>query len=120
VPLEVLQAATVRHYTSRAEDPHWHPHLQILARALGAGKWRGLHTLGVRDSLAAINGIGHAAMACDPELNAAFAAHGYTEAATGEILELADEWAASAGDRGPEQPTRASNWRFSTGSGGAL
>ena len=29
-------------------------------------------------------------MACDPELNAAFAAHGYTKDATGEILELAD------------------------------
>ncbi|WP_104526902.1 MobF family relaxase [Blastococcus saxobsidens] len=90
VPLEVLEAATVRHYTSRAGDPHWHLHLQILSRVFAAGKWRGLHTVGVRDSLAAINGIGHAAMACDPELNAAFAAHGYTKDATGEIQELAD------------------------------
>ncbi len=33
----------------------------------------------------------------------------------------ADEWAASAGaDRGPEQPTRENNWRFSAGSGGRL
>ncbi|WP_092200573.1 MobF family relaxase [Blastococcus tunisiensis] len=90
VPVEVLEAATVRHYTSRAEDPHWHLHLQILSRVFAAGKWRGLHTVGLRDSLGAINGIGHAAMACDPELNAAFAAHGYTKGATGEILELAD------------------------------
>ncbi|MCF6507036.1 TrwC relaxase [Blastococcus sp. MG754426] len=90
VPLEVLEAVTVRHYTSRAEDPHWHLHLQLLSRVFAAGKWRGLHTVGVRDSLGAINGIGHAAMACDPELNAAFAAHGYTKDATGEILELAD------------------------------
>ena len=30
VPLEVLEAATVRHYTSRAQDPHWHLHLQLL------------------------------------------------------------------------------------------
>jgi exodeoxyribonuclease V alpha subunit len=90
VPLQVLEAATVRHYTSRAEDPHWHLHLQFLARVFAAGKWRGLHTVGIRDSLGAINGIGHAAMACDPELNAAFAAHGYTKDATGEILELAD------------------------------
>ncbi|CCH90569.1 Conjugative relaxase TrwC [Modestobacter italicus] len=90
VPLEVLEAATVRHYTSRAEDPHWHLHLQLLSRVFAAGKWRGLHTVGIRDSLGAINGIGHAAMACDPELNAAFAAHCYTKDATGEILELAD------------------------------
>ena len=27
VPLQVLEAATVRHYTSRANDPHWHLHL---------------------------------------------------------------------------------------------
>ena len=90
MPVEVLEAATVRHYTSRAEDPHWHLHLQLLSRVFAAGKWRGLHTVGVRDSLGAINGIGHAAMACDPELNAAFAAHGYTKDATGEILELAE------------------------------
>ncbi|HLM05697.1 MAG TPA: MobF family relaxase [Blastococcus sp.] len=90
VRVEVLEAATVRHYTSRAEDPHWHLHLQILSRVFAAGKWRGLHTVGIRDSLGAINGIGHAAMACDSELNAAFAAHGYTKDATGEILELAD------------------------------
>ncbi|CCH86246.1 conjugative relaxase TrwC [Modestobacter italicus] len=90
VPLQVLEAATVRHYTSRANDPHWHLHLQLLARVFAAEKWRGLHTVGVRDSLNAINGIGHAAMACDPELNAAFAAHGYTKDATGEIQELAD------------------------------
>ncbi len=90
VPLEVLEAATVRHYTSRAQDPHWHLHLQLLSRVFAAGKWRGLHTVGIRDFLGAINGIGHAAMACDPELNAAFAANGYTKNATGEILELAE------------------------------
>jgi len=90
VPLGVLEAATVRHYTSRAEDPHWHLHLQLLSRVHAAGKWRGLHTIGIRDFLGAINGIGHAAMACDPELNAAFAAHGYTRGATGEVLELAE------------------------------
>ncbi|WP_336032482.1 MobF family relaxase [Geodermatophilus sp. FMUSA9-8] len=90
VPVEALEAATVRHYTSRAEDPHWHLHLQLLSRVFAAGKWRGLHTIGVRDFLGAINGIGHAAMACDPELNAAFTAHGYRKDATGEIRELAE------------------------------
>jgi hypothetical protein len=90
VPVQVLEAATVRHYTSRAGDPHWHLHLQVLARAFAAGKWRGLWTVDVRDSLAAINGIGHAAMANDPELNAALAAHGYTKDTIGEISQLVD------------------------------
>jgi hypothetical protein len=90
VPVEVLEAVTVRHYTSRAGDPHRHQHLQIGARVFAAGRWRGLHTVGVRDFLAAINGIGHAAVACDPQFRAALAAHGYTLDETGEILELAE------------------------------
>src|SRR3954447_23569030 len=89
VPLEVLEAVTVRHYTSRAQDPHRHLHLQLLARVFAAGKWRGLHTVGIRDFLSAINGVGHAAMATDPQLRAAWAAHGYTPDATGELLQLA-------------------------------
>ena len=80
----------MRHYTSRAGDPHRHLHLQINARVFAAGKWRGLHTVGVRDFLGAINGIGHAAVATDPQFRAALAAHGYTLDATGEIQELAD------------------------------
>src|SRR5688500_9924539 len=89
VPLEVLEAVTVRHYTSRAGDPHRHLHLQIGARMFAAGQWRGLHTVGIRDFLAAINGIGHAAVACDPHFRAALAAHGYTLDAAGEVPELA-------------------------------
>lgn len=89
VPVEMLEAVTVRHYTSRAGDPHRHLHLQIGARVFAAEQWRGLHTVGVRDFLAAINGIGHAAVACDPQFRAALAGHGYTLDATGEILELA-------------------------------
>jgi exodeoxyribonuclease V alpha subunit len=90
VPVETLEAVTVRHYTSRAGDPHRHLHLQISARVFAAEQWRGLHTVGVRDFLAAINGIGHAAVACDPQFRAALAAHGYTLDATGEIPELAE------------------------------
>src|SRR5829696_7214967 len=88
VPVEMLEAVSVRHYTSRAGDPHRHLHLQIGARVFAAEQWRGLHTVGVRDFLAALNGIGHAAVACDPQFRAALAAHGYTLDATGEILEL--------------------------------
>jgi exodeoxyribonuclease V alpha subunit len=90
VPAQVLEAATVRHFTSRANDPHWHLHLQFLSRVFAAARWRGLHTVGIRDFLGAINGIGHAAMDTDPELNAAFAANGYTKDPTGEIPQLAE------------------------------
>ena len=81
----------MRHYTSRAGDPHRHLHLQINARVFAAGRWRGLHTVGVRDSLGAINGIGHAAVVTDPHFRAALAAHGYTLdlAMLGEIVQLA-------------------------------
>ena len=90
VPVERLEAAVVRHYTSRAGDPHRHLHLQINARVFAAGRWRGLHTVGVGDSIEAINGIGHAAVACDPEFRHALAAHGYTlDPDTGEVAQLA-------------------------------
>jgi exodeoxyribonuclease V alpha subunit len=90
VPVAEIEAAVVRHYTSRAGDPHRHLHLQINARVFAEGTWRGLHTVGVRDSLGAINGIGHAAMMCDPDFRKALAAHGYTIAPeTGEVVQLA-------------------------------
>ena len=90
VPVEQLEAAVVRHYTSRAGDPHRHLHLQVNARVWASGRWRGIHTVGVRDSLDAINGIGHAAVACDPEFRRVLAAHGYTlDPDTGEVAELA-------------------------------
>jgi hypothetical protein len=38
-------------------------------------RWRGLHTVGVRDSLEAINGIGHAAVMCDAPFREVLAAH---------------------------------------------
>src|ERR671933_995743 len=89
VPVEVLEAVTVRHHTSRAGDPHRHLHLQVNARVFAAGRWRGLHTVGVRDFLAAVNGIGQAEVACDPQFRAALAAHGYSLDATGDVPELA-------------------------------
>src|SRR3954447_15216962 len=46
VPVEEIETAVVRHFTSRAGDPHWHLHLQINARVRAAGRWRGLHTVG--------------------------------------------------------------------------
>ncbi|GAC1524699.1 MAG: hypothetical protein NVS3B1_12800 [Marmoricola sp.] len=89
VPVDEIEAAVVRHYTSRAGDPHRHLHLQINARVFAAGKWRGLHTAGTRDQIEAINGIGHAAIACDPEFRAALTRRGYTlDPATSEIREL--------------------------------
>jgi exodeoxyribonuclease V alpha subunit len=90
VPVEQIEAAVIRPYTSRAGDPHRHLHLQINARVFANGAWRGLHSVGVRDMIEAINGIGHAAVASDPEFRAALANAGFTmDPATGEIQELA-------------------------------
>ena len=90
IPVEHVEAVTVRHYTSRAGDPHRHLHLQVNARVFAQGKWRGLHTVAVRDSLDAINGIGHAAVATDPGFRAVLAERGYTlDGESGEIVELA-------------------------------
>jgi exodeoxyribonuclease V alpha subunit len=89
VPVEGIEAAVIRHYTSRAGDPHRHLHLQINARVFAAGAWRGLHSVGIRDSIEAINGIGHAAVATDPQFRAVLAAHGYTlDSETSEIREM--------------------------------
>ena len=89
VPVEKLEAAVVRHYTSRAGDPHRHLHVQINARVFARGAWRGLHSVGVVDSIEALNGIGHAAVMCDPEFRGALAARGYTLDDDGEIQQLA-------------------------------
>jgi exodeoxyribonuclease V alpha subunit len=90
VPVERLEAVTVRHYTSRAGDPHRHLHLQVNARVFAAGKWRGIDTVAFRDSIQAVNGIGHAAVMCDPEFRGTLAGHGYTvNPESGEIEPLA-------------------------------
>ncbi len=90
VRVERIEAAVIRHYTSRAGDPHRHLHLQVNARVWAAGAWRGLHSVGVRDMIEAINGIGHAAVATDPEFRATLAARGFTlDPETGEIEQLA-------------------------------
>lgn len=89
IVVEQIEAAVVRHYTSRAGDPHRHLHLQINARVFAAGAWRGLHSVGVVYSIEALNGIGHAAVLCDPEFRTALAAHGYTLDDAGEVSELA-------------------------------
>jgi len=90
VPVQRIEAAVIRHYTSRAGDPHRHLHLQINARVFAAGAWRGLHSVGIRDSIEAINGIGHAAVATDPQLRAVLAQHGFAlDVETGEIQQLA-------------------------------
>src|SRR3954462_5149722 len=114
VPVDMLEAVTVGHYPSRAGDPHRQLHLQIGARVFAAGKWRGLHTVGVRDFLAALNGIGHAAIACDPPFRAALAAHGYTLDGTGEILELAayiGPFSARTGQIGRNLDRYERDWR---------
>jgi exodeoxyribonuclease V alpha subunit len=89
VPVEQIEAAVIRHYTSRAGDPHRHLHLQINARVGAAGAWRGIHSVGIRDSIEAINGIGHAAVVVDPAFRSVLAAHGFTlDPESSEIQQL--------------------------------
>ncbi|MDQ3095012.1 MAG: AAA family ATPase [Actinomycetota bacterium] len=115
VPVEKLEAAVVRHYTSRAGDPHRHLHLQINARVLAAGRWRGLHSVGVVDSIEAINGIGTAAMMCDPEFRRVLAAYGYTlDPSSEELRELAPyagEFSARAGQIARNVDRYEARWR---------
>jgi len=115
VPVERIEAVTVRHYTSRAGDPHRHLHLQINARVFAEGKWRGLHTVGVRDSLDALNGIGHAAVMTDPAFRAVLAGHGLSlDPESGEVCELAGfvgPFSARARQIGANIATYEAQWR---------
>ncbi|NMM23088.1 MAG: AAA family ATPase, partial [Phycicoccus sp.] len=115
VPVQQIEAAVVRHYTSRAGDPHRHLHLQVNARVFAEGTWRGLHTVGARDSLDAINGIGHAAVMCDPDFRAALAAHGFhVDPQSGEIVELASftgPFSARAAQIGRNMDRYEADWR---------
>ncbi|HET7386117.1 MAG TPA: MobF family relaxase [Nocardioidaceae bacterium] len=116
VPVEQVEAVTVRHYTSRAGDPHRHLHLQVNARVFAEGQWRGLHTVGFRDSIEAMNGIGHAAVMTDPGFRAALAAAGFTlDAGSGEVEELAPyvgEFSARAAQIGRNIDRYEAQWRL--------
>jgi exodeoxyribonuclease V alpha subunit len=115
VPVQQIEAAVVRHYTSRAGDPHRHLHLQVNARVFAEGKWRGLHTVGVRDSLDAINGIGHGAVMTDPDFRAALASHGFhVDPQSGEVVELAPfagPFSARAAQIGRNMDRYEADWR---------
>jgi conjugative relaxase-like TrwC/TraI family protein len=115
VPVAEIDAVTVRHHTSRAGDPHRHLHLQINARVLAEGRWRALHTVGVRDSIDAINGIGHAAMMTDRAFREALARHGFTlDPGTGEVVELAQfvgPFSARAAQIGRHLDRYEAEWR---------
>jgi len=87
--VERLEAVAVQHHTSRAGDPHRHIHVQINARVEAAGRWRGIDSVAVRNSIGAVQGIGHLAVMADPAFRDALAAHGFTlDLDTGEVVEL--------------------------------
>jgi exodeoxyribonuclease V alpha subunit len=110
---------SLRHYTSRAGDPHRHRHLQINAR-VRAGGWRGLLSVGVRESLEAINGIGHPAAMTDPGSRRALVAHGYTlDPESGEVRELAAHAGAFRRTGPQDRPARSSRTSTPVRPGGA-
>lgn len=89
VPVEVLEAASVVHHTSRSGDPHRHVHLQVSTRVLAAGGWRGLDTALMFRQQGALRGIGEAAITAHEGLRVALAARGLTfDAAAGDVVEL--------------------------------
>lgn len=90
MPAAEVEMAKIRHFTTRAGDPHRHIHLQVNARVLAAdGKWRGIDSVPLLRMQRAINGVGHRAVAANPEFRSALSAHGYTLDEVGEIRELA-------------------------------
>ena len=90
VPVQEIEAVTVRHYTSRAGDPHRHLHLQVNARVRAEDQWYGLHT--DRGPRLPRRGERDRARRGDdrPGFRAALAAHGYTLDPDGEITQLRD------------------------------
>lgn len=92
VPIDAIEMAAIRHYTSRAGDPHRHIHLQFNARVPVGEAWRGIDSAGLLRMQRAVNGIGHRAVITDPAFRQALAAHGYTldVDGEGEIRELAE------------------------------
>jgi len=89
VHVDSIEMAAVRHFTSRAGDPHRHIHLQFNARVPVGDKWRGIDSAAMLRMQRAINGIGHRAVAADPQFREALAAHGYELDSDGEIMQLA-------------------------------
>lgn len=88
--LAQVEVAAIRHYTSRAGDPHRHVHLQLNARVLSVdGRWRSVDSTAFRLMIGEINGLGHLLVGADPQFRTALAAHGYTLGKGGEIAELA-------------------------------
>lgn len=91
VGVEVLEAASVVHHTSRAGDPHRHIHLQVNTRVYAAGGWRSLDTALMFRQQGALRGIGEAAITAHEGLRAALAARGLTfDPAAGDVVELRD------------------------------
>ena len=90
VRAERVDVARIRHFTTRAGDPHRHIHLQVNARVRAGGKWRGIDSAALLRMQRAINGIGHRSVMSNPMFREALARHGYTlDARSGEIDQLA-------------------------------
>ena len=80
----------MRHFTSRAGDPTGTCIFRSTPRSSPKVGGGGLHTVGIRDSLEAINSIGHAAVMTNPALRAALAARGLTlDSEAGEVAQMA-------------------------------
>ncbi len=90
-PVERIEAAVIRHYTSRAGDPHRHLHLQVNARVWAAGAVaRACTRSGSGTASRPSTGSGTPPSRPTPSSGRVLAAHGFTlDPETSEIRELA-------------------------------
>ncbi len=111
-PVELIEAATIRHYTSRAGDPHRHLHLQINSRVFDGREmaWS-RHRRSARFVRMRSTGSGTRQSCATRNSGPRWPAHGYTLNTTGEIEQLAPfvgpVFETRRTDRGEYRPLRA-------------
>lgn len=88
--LHRVEVVELRHWRSRALDPHIHRHLWLNVKVMGEdGNWSNVDSRVAMKLHIVINAEGELAARTDPQWLDALARHGYTLNADGEIAQLA-------------------------------
>ena len=78
VKLDRIEFTSVQHTTSRAGDPHYHRHMQILPRGMVNGEWRSLDGRTLYRHAELVNSTADYAISTDAEFRQVLAAEGYS------------------------------------------
>ncbi|MBL5975594.1 MAG: hypothetical protein D3X82_18105 [Candidatus Leucobacter sulfamidivorax] len=78
VKLDRIEFTSVQHTTSRAGDPHYHRHMQILPRGMVNGEWRSLDGRTLYRHAELVNSTADHAISTDAEFRQVLAAEGYS------------------------------------------